>query len=148
MLAMGAKTFNEPEDLMIAKGLLETCVFMYRTSTTGLGPETWSIDKTQKYNPLTFNKTKKELRKSRDWWYGNDERQVRVQKPNEEEVTQYKAKYKLPEVKPRPQSLYFGNENYLLRPETLESLFILYRVTGDQKYQVLNKARNLIYNKL
>ncbi|CAO3667384.1 unnamed protein product [Rhizopus stolonifer] len=135
MLAMGAKTFNEPEDLMIAKGLLETCVFMYRTSTTGLGPETWSIDKTQKYNPLTFNKTKKELRESRDWWYGNDERQVRVQKSNEEEVTQYKAKYKLPEVKPRPQSLYFGNENYLLRPETLESLFILYRVTGDQKYQ-------------
>jgi len=31
----------------------------------------------------------------------------------------------------------FGNEapHYLLRPETVESLFILYRVTGDKKYQ-------------
>ncbi|CAG8519795.1 11584_t:CDS:2 [Acaulospora colombiana] len=28
-----------------------------------------------------------------------------------------------------------GPSYYLLRPETIESLFILYRVTGDKKYQ-------------
>jgi hypothetical protein len=30
---------------------------------------------------------------------------------------------------------YVQHPTYLLRPETLESLFILYRVTGDTKYQ-------------
>ena len=141
MLAMGSKTFNEPEDLEIAKGLLETCVFMYRTSATGLSPETWYIDKTEKYNPMTYNKTKQELKKLRDWWYEDgDEVNRPVQKiavkEQKEESTRYDVKYKLPQVKSRPPSLFFGDERYLLRPETIESLFILYRITGDQKYQV------------
>ncbi|KAG1051668.1 hypothetical protein G6F43_006138 [Rhizopus delemar] len=140
MLAMGSKTFNEPEDLEIAKGLLETCVFMYRTSATGLSPETWYIDKTEKYNPMTYNKTKQELKKLRDWWYEDDYEVNRpVQKiavkERKEESTRYDVKYKLPQVKSRPPSLFFGDERYLLRPETIESLFILYRITGDQKYQ-------------
>ncbi|KAG0741213.1 hypothetical protein G6F62_009250 [Rhizopus arrhizus] len=140
MLAMGSKTFNEPEDLEIAKGLLETCVFMYRTSATGLSPETWYIDKTEKYNPMTYNKTKQELKKLRDWWYEDgDEVSRSVQKiavkEQKEESTRYDVKYKLPQVKSRPPSLFFGDERYLLRPETIESLFILYRITGDQKYQ-------------
>ncbi|PKY30756.1 glycoside hydrolase [Rhizophagus irregularis] len=34
-----------------------------------------------------------------------------------------------------PDGIYKLNGNYLLRPETVESLFILYRVTGDKSYQ-------------
>ncbi|RGB32152.1 Glycoside Hydrolase Family 47 protein [Rhizophagus diaphanus] len=34
-----------------------------------------------------------------------------------------------------PDGVYKLNGNYLLRPETIESLFILYRVTGDKSYQ-------------
>jgi len=34
-----------------------------------------------------------------------------------------------------PDGIYKMNGNYLLRPETIESLFILYRVTGDKSYQ-------------
>ncbi|KAG2198979.1 hypothetical protein INT47_013163 [Mucor saturninus] len=143
MLAMGSVTLNEPEDMEIAKGLLETCVFMYRTTETGLSPETWSIPKTVPYNPLTYNKTKTQLAKLRDWWY-NDEliNPLLVQPKNGSETvreetkeTEYSTKYQLPPVKQRPDSLYFGDKRYLLRPETVESLFIMYRITGDQKYQ-------------
>lgn len=148
---MGAKTFNEPEDLEIAKGLLETCVFMYRTTETGLSPENWAISKTEPYNPITYNKTKAQLATLRDWWYDDDssnplfkemeERRqgstpVVVKRAEEDTTTEYSTNYKLPPVRERPESLYFGDKRYILRPETVESLFILYRITGDQKYQV------------
>lgn len=153
MLAMGAITFNEPEDMKIAKGLLETCVYMYRTTETGLSPENWSISKTEPYNPITYNRTKSQLSKLRDWWYvdeyanplfkdkedrrsGSTPAFVKRQEEEEKKVTQYSTDYKLPSVRDRPNSLYFGDKRYVLRPETVESLFILYRITGDQKYQV------------
>lgn len=142
MLAMGSVTLNEPEDMEIAKGLLETCVFMYRTTKTGLSPENWSVGKTVTYNPLTYNKTKTQLSKLRDWWYDDEMVNPLMQQNSdtaakkEETVTMYTTKYKLPHVKKRPDSLYFGDKRYLLRPETVESLFIMYRITGDQKYQV------------
>ncbi|KAI9480876.1 MAG: glycosyl hydrolase family 47-domain-containing protein [Benjaminiella poitrasii] len=135
MLAMGSKTFDEPEDMEIAKGLLETCVFMYRTTTTGLSPENWVISKTEPYNPLTFNKTKKELSMLRDWWYEDDVVIMKPAMPKQEEKPEYTTDYQLPPVRDRPESLYFGDKRYILRPETVESLFILYRMTGDQKYQ-------------
>ncbi|KAI8345311.1 glycosyl hydrolase family 47-domain-containing protein [Choanephora cucurbitarum] len=146
MLAMGAKTFDQPEDLEIAKGLLETCVFMYRTTKTGLSPESWAIPKTEPYNPLTFNKTKAQLAKSRDWWYDpemtnplilqkQDAQNVTTELDDERPPSEYVTNYKLPPIKKRPESLYFGDKQYVLRPETVESLFILYRLTGDQKYQ-------------
>lgn len=159
MLAMGAKTFNEPEDMEIAKGLLETCVFMYRTTKTGLSPENWVVSKTEAYNPLTFNKTKEELQSMRDWWYDGELQNPLIKKQSnetldeessgqidkeqiivkdEEEKQEYFVDYKLAPAKERPDSLFFGDERYILRPETVESLFILYRITGDQKYQVRN----------
>lgn len=151
---MGAVTFDEPEDMEIAKALLETCVYMYRTTATGLGPESWSVSNTEPYNPLTFGKTTDELYESHDWWHqpvvsdeanGQPSRKPdsRVvldtredqQQPDDREI--YFVDYKLPSPKPRPESLVFPDKKYALRPETIESLFILYRITGDQKYQVI-----------
>lgn len=157
MLAMGSKTFDEPEDMEIAKGLLETCVFMYRTTNTGLSPENWIVSKTEAYNPLTFNKTKEELKSMRDWWYDSElqnplipkstnvsveegmverEEQTIVHKETPQKAQEYYVDYRLAPAKERPDSMFFGDKRYMLRPETLESLFILYRITGDQKYQV------------
>ncbi|GAA5813991.1 hypothetical protein MFLAVUS_007481 [Mucor flavus] len=151
MLAMGAVTFKQPEDMIIAKGILETCVFMYRTTETGLSPENWVLGKTEEYNPITYNKTKSELEKLRNWWYDDELTNPLILEKNEKEaqselpvhkkkdetrvITEYSTNYKLPPVKKRPESLYFDDKRYLLRPETVESLFILYRMTGDQKYQ-------------
>jgi mannosyl-oligosaccharide alpha-1,2-mannosidase len=137
MLAMGSKIFNEPEDMMVAKGLLETCVFMYRTTKTGLCPENWHFQETEPYNPMTFNKSQDELTQLRNWWYENQE-PMPVVKPTkkEENKADYSIDYKLPDVKERPDRLYFGDDRYIHRPETVESLLILYRITGDRKYQV------------
>ncbi|KAI8992647.1 glycoside hydrolase [Pilobolus umbonatus] len=138
MLSMGAITFNQPEDMEIAKGLLETCVYMYRTTKTGLSPESWSISKTEPYNPLTYNKTAEELTGLRDWWYDANMTNPLLSKKTDASKTEmkhYSVDYKLPPVRERPESLFFGDPRYILRPETIESLFIMYRLTGDQKYQ-------------
>ncbi|KAI8879887.1 glycoside hydrolase family 47 protein [Backusella circina FSU 941] len=136
MLAMGSKIFNEPEDMEIAKGLLETCVFMYRTTKTGLCPENWYFQETEPYNQLTYNKSHDELMQLRNWWYG-DKKPIVATKPNKKGgfKTDYSINYKLPDVKERPEKLYFGDNRYIHRPETVESLLILYRITGDRKYQ-------------
>lgn len=57
MLAIGSKIFVNEEDLVVAEGLLETCVHMYRTSNTGLSPETWTFHDSRAWNPETYNRT-------------------------------------------------------------------------------------------
>lgn len=67
MLAIGAKVFDREEDLLIAKGILETCVYMYQSSATGLCPERWTYYelKTEVFNGKTYNKSLKEIRRDR-----------------------------------------------------------------------------------
>lgn len=144
MLAMGAKTFNEPEDMEIAKQLLETCVYMYRTTTTGLSPENWMISTTEPYNPLTFNKTEKELEVMHEWWYETNATAPKQQQQVLDKKEPYVIDYQLPPPRKRPEALMFGDRRYILRPETLESLFILYRITGDQKYQVYRYKKKVL----
>ncbi|KAF7732817.1 hypothetical protein EC973_000092 [Apophysomyces ossiformis] len=121
MLAIGAKIFDRPDDLTAAKGLLETCVYMYRTSPTGLCPEAWSMMGTVPYNPLTYNRPQEELEKSRNWWYSDSA--VTPPKRKDENVRMpYDINYKLPSPTPRPSTIKPFNRNYLLRP-------------GDPKYQ-------------
>lgn len=59
--------FDREEDMMIAKGLLETCVFMYQSSETGLCPERWTYYdlETETFNGKTYNKSKPEIRRDR-----------------------------------------------------------------------------------
>ncbi|CAB4416745.1 unnamed protein product [Rhizophagus irregularis] len=101
MLAIGSKTLDRPKDLELAIELAETCFWAYNSTTTGIGPETFSFF--VKGEPIDKNKLKLL-------------------------TTQWNNKL-------LPYGVYQMNGNYLLRPETIESLFILYRVTGDKSYQ-------------
>jgi mannosyl-oligosaccharide alpha-1,2-mannosidase len=70
MLAIGSKIFDRPDDMVVVKGILETCVHMYRSTRTNLSPEVWGVGKdVVAYNPLTYGKSEKELRDSRKWWF-------------------------------------------------------------------------------
>ncbi|CAO3671367.1 unnamed protein product [Umbelopsis vinacea] len=142
MLAIGSKIFANEEDLVVAEGLLETCVHMYRTSKTGLSPETWTFHDSRAWNPETYNRTG-------GWNQGKDESLSR-EKLDEainglgatlnkhinsllEQVVNSLNQQK--SSSQRLTSIYISDGSYLLRPETVESLFVLYRITGDPKYQ-------------
>jgi len=154
MLAIGAKVFDREEDMMIAKGLLETCVFMYQSSETGLCPERWTYYdlETETFNGKTYNKSKPEIRRDRYLLFHPHatEEEIAANERKESEKDQIYAKP--PPVgdlegtldngmstNKRPVLSKYGGRGgdlmYLLRPETVESLFVLYRITGDPKYQ-------------
>lgn len=133
MLAMGSKLLNRPEDLNIAKGILDTCVYMYRSSNTNLSPDAWIIDNNEfmPYNKYTFGKTKEEASKLGPWWNKLTGPAImdQIEVPNTRNRT-------LETVAKLPLGWVVTNDaRYLLRPETLESLFVLYRITGDPRYQ-------------
>ncbi|CAO3597767.1 unnamed protein product [Absidia cylindrospora] len=123
MLALGSKTFDVPEDLMIAKGTLEACMHLYRTSDTGLGAEMWSFTGAEPYDRLVYQDTMNRLD-------NDNNKPLSQQRP-----IHHDPDYKLPPRPSRIDQVRVIDGKYHLRPETLESLFVLYRITGDQKYQ-------------
>ncbi|CAO3629393.1 unnamed protein product [Mucor fragilis] len=133
MLAMGSKLLNRPEDMTIAKGILDTCIYMYRSSNTNLSPDVWTIDNDEfmPYSKYTFGKTKEQVNKLGAWWnkLAGPAATDQVEPPNTKNRT-------LDAVAKLPLGWVVSNDaRYLLRPETLESLFVLYRITGDPRYQ-------------
>ncbi|KAK9696835.1 hypothetical protein K7432_012259 [Basidiobolus ranarum] len=96
LLALGAKTLNRPEDLELAKKLVETCYNAYITTETGLGPEKIA-------------------------WLSDSDSLDGLNSKNIKDVLDH--------------GFYVDTSYYILRPETIESIFYLYRLTGDRKYQ-------------
>ncbi|KAI9254303.1 glycoside hydrolase [Sporodiniella umbellata] len=137
MLAIGSKLFNRPDDLKVAKGILETCVYMYRTSSTGLSPETWVFPNETPYNPMTYGKNEDELLqyppRRRVGFPGR--KKVPYDVPVIEDEVPNRTNRTLEPPIPIPEGMSARDRRYLLRPETVESLYILYRVTGDPRYQ-------------
>ncbi|KAI9505470.1 glycoside hydrolase, partial [Coemansia spiralis] len=110
MLALGSKVLDRPDDLELAKNLAYTCFQMYNLTATGLGPE---------YVLFRDSKDKGLSPSNKD---GDDD--FAIIKLASSSNTEKKSGF------------YFGgNRGYILRPETLESLMILYRITGDSMYK-------------
>ncbi|KAI8364091.1 glycoside hydrolase [Blakeslea trispora] len=128
MLAMGSKLLNRPEDMSVAKGLLNTCVHMYQSTATHLSPEVWSFDEVVDYNPLTYGKSEDDIWDSNSWtnW-------LHVQRPDVK-IDTWEGSLNEPIELPKDSIRHF-DVKYLLRPETVESLFMLFRITGDSVYR-------------
>lgn len=121
MLAMGAKVLDRPEDMTIAKGLLEMCVYMYRSTSTGLCPENWVADDTEPYNPLTYTLSRDEIINAHDWWYNANANTppARAVQPIGASTGEPPSllSSKLPSAPlPRPNGLRVNDKRYLLRP--------------------------------
>ncbi|KAJ1917765.1 hypothetical protein H4219_003019 [Mycoemilia scoparia] len=108
MLALGAKELDRPEDLELAKKMMKLCYMLYANSATGLSPELVIF-------PTNGEKDQHEIKHSFRKLFGY----------SLETPLDYDQKY----------GYYTVNTNYGLRPETVESLMYLYRITGDKMYQ-------------
>ncbi|KAJ2368342.1 hypothetical protein IW150_005434, partial [Coemansia sp. RSA 2607] len=105
MLALGSKVLDRPDDLELAKNLTYTCFQMYNQTATGLGPE---------YVLFRDNQDKGLSNTNHD----DDFAVVSLDKAPDSE---------------KADGFYLGyDKSYVLRPETVESLMILYRITGDK----------------
>ncbi|KAJ2722451.1 hypothetical protein GGI07_003286 [Coemansia sp. Benny D115] len=108
MLALGSKVFDRPEDLELAKNLTYTCFQMYNLTATSLGPEYVLFrDNKDVGLPTTDNK--------------DDFATVSLDPATNQEMA---------------DGFYLGyDKSYILRPETVESIMIMYRITGDKMYK-------------
>jgi mannosyl-oligosaccharide alpha-1,2-mannosidase len=110
MLALGAIELDRPDDLVLAKKLGDTCHMLYADQQSGIGPEKVRFDKTAN---------------------------MQTGKPAYRILS---AAYYL-----RPGTFlfvvvvvvvsFFVTAMFHTNPETIESFFILYRMTGDPKYR-------------
>ena len=69
MFALGAKVFNRPEDLEIAKKLTDGCVWAYEMTTTGIMPESFVAIPCESRTSCPWNESRwwDELDPNQDW---------------------------------------------------------------------------------
>ncbi|KAJ2863312.1 hypothetical protein GGI22_001986 [Coemansia erecta] len=111
LLALGAYVLDRPRDLLVAEELAYTCYISYAMTPTGLGPERFRFSSYELSNPAEDSDSV------------NPKKQPSAMSGQRENIEK------------EAEGMVGVDMRYILRPETLESLFILYRVTGDPKYQ-------------
>lgn len=127
MIGIASRIFNRPQDLEIAKRLAEGCIWAYESTPTGIMPEIFGTVQCLDADICLWSKEE---------WYAGIVRQAPLvdsslpQLPINERAERIIEKTLLP-----PGFTLVRDTRYILRPEAIESLFILYRITGDTRYQ-------------
>ena len=121
MVGIGARTFSRPEDLETAAQLANGCVWAYDSMPSGIMPEIiQAAPCPREGNPnCTW---------SEQAWH--DAVLARALNPPNTTAEEVIADQKLP-----PGITQISNGKYILRPEAIESVFIMYRITGDREWQ-------------
>lgn len=131
MVGIGSKIFNRPHDLEIAQQLTEGCVWAYHSSASGIMPEIFmfascgAIDDSQTGPKCAYSEEKWHNAVHEYYKYNGDA----LYKANSNDMDKViRAKGIVPGVLDVPV------KSYILRPEAIESVFIMYRLTGDSAW--------------
>ncbi|GME36373.1 Glycoside hydrolase family 47 [Neofusicoccum parvum] len=126
MVGIAAKIFNRPDELHTARQLTDGCIWAYESTLTGIMPEIFHV--------VPCTEEDDECLWDEGRWY--DGVAARNSKATREIAQKYTERYNLP-----PGFTNLVDRRYLLRPEAIESVFIMYRITGDEGLQ--DKAWNM-----
>ncbi|KAJ5965800.1 hypothetical protein N7481_012514 [Penicillium waksmanii] len=124
MVALGSRAFGRSDDLPIAHKLVNGCIWAYDLMPTGIMPETLYISGCRNSDRCEW----KEEKWFRDIFGWPDGAQLPT---NLREATRLIIQHH----KLQPPILEVANPKYRLRPEAIESIFIMYRITGDKSLQ-------------
>ena len=133
MVGIGAKIFSRTEDLDVARRLVDGCVWAYNAMPSKLMPETFHLIACQ---PGTGPPSPPEkCIYSEEKWLDA----ISKKHPNHLDTSFESALARAHDLADQfhlvPGFTDLGDNRYILRPEAIESIFILYRITGDVKYQ-------------
>lgn len=126
MVGIASQIFDRPQDLSVAEELTKACVWAYDNSVNGVAPEIFTVLPCPKnydctwedkiwYDKLSINEPAGD---------GKSEKEI------EKHIQQILSERRLPKG-----FVGIDDRRYILRPEAIESVFILYRITGKQEYQ-------------
>lgn len=119
MFALGGKLFGNKEHVDIGRKLSETCVWAYKSNPSGIMPEVAHLVKCAN-TAICFWDDKA--------WHA--EVTARADLQREADPLRNIAGLRLP-----PGFSSIEDRRYILRPEAIESVFVLYRITGEQSWQ-------------
>ncbi|KAF1990984.1 glycoside hydrolase family 47 protein [Aulographum hederae CBS 113979] len=126
MVALGAKAFEQPDDLAVAEKLMHGCIWAYDAMATGIMPELFRSAPCEDANNCTW---------SDERWYDGVNAFYKHQEGEKDASPAARAR-RLIELNKLPKGFTeITDGRYLLRPEAIESVWVMYRVTGDRKYQ-------------
>ena len=132
-LAIGSKLFKSPDDLVLARRLVDGCIWAYDAMPSGLMPETFRMVPCHigaghaDDGACTWNETR--------WLEAVAQRNnYNPTTSSDLDIVAYGRKVAADQALP-PGIASFGDVRYILRPEAIESMFILYRITGDPDLQ-------------
>jgi mannosyl-oligosaccharide alpha-1,2-mannosidase len=117
MLALGGRLFNHPDHVSIGRKITEGCIWAYNASPLGVMPETFHLVPCESADNCQWD--------NRKW-----EDAVMKKHDAKDDVEALKIQHRLV-----PGFTDIGDRRYILRPEAIESVFILYRITGDRAFQ-------------
>lgn len=132
MVALASRIFSQPEDLEVARQLVEGCIWSYESMPTGIGPEI--------FTPATCEPSSPSDDSSEDGCQWSEERWHKAilshdnSKGDVKDLTE-RAQKVIEARRIPPGFIAVDDARYLLRPEAIESVFILYRITGDKSLQ-------------
>ncbi|OKL59380.1 hypothetical protein UA08_05251 [Talaromyces atroroseus] len=126
MVALGAQAFGRPEELTVARRLTDGCIWGYESGRLGIMPEIMHTVPCEDESDCPWDEER--------WRHG-----VEGAFPDEESAEATIEARHLP-----PGVSKIDDARYILRPEAIESVFILYRITGDPV--LLEKAWNMFNN--
>lgn len=150
MYALGSKVFNRPGDLDHARRLTDGCVWAYNITATGVMPEYFSVRRCPSA-PLSGGSTPScHFDPSTADQVSQRENQNLLAKLNAQGIstggsdasTQVVSGSSSSGAYNKPDSFLSISPGYALRPEALESVFYMYRITGEREWQ--EKGWNMV----
>lgn len=128
MVGIASKIFNRQDELAIAQQITEGCVWAYGATPTGIMPEIFNyipcgeIDESQTGEKCSYTEEKWRVAIGRHYSPGNSA----ARDPFGPDMDKLIKNNRLV-----PGMVGVNDKKYILRPEAIESVFIMYRLTGD-----------------
>jgi hypothetical protein len=138
MLAIAGRIFNRPSDVNVGAQLTNACVWTYNSTASGIGPEIFQfaacggVDDSQTGEKCAYSDAK---------WHEAVRQSWKPRKKDDPAETESEKKLNAQEVDlliqqrgVPPGFVNIPDGRYVLRPEAIESVFIMYRITGDPSW--------------
>ncbi|KAK1511076.1 glycosyl hydrolase family 47 [Colletotrichum costaricense] len=118
LLALGGKLFNHPDEVSVARKLVDGCVYAYKSFPHGIMPETFYMVPCPSKQECAWDEAlyKKHVLE-------------RAERKDDDEVLTADEIIKKDRLVPGFSAV--PDRRYILRPEAIESVFIMYRTTAD-----------------
>ncbi|CAO2656465.1 Nn.00g052680.m01.CDS01 [Neocucurbitaria sp. VM-36] len=121
MFALGGKLFQKEEHVKLGRKLADTCVWAYKASPAGIMPEVSHL--------LKCPNTTTPCHWDEKTWIDT------VQLNSDETAKEKDPLRNIANLRLPSGFTAIDDRRYLLRPEAIESVFIMYRITGEQQWQ-------------